>query len=72
MHLEFIEVCNYLIHRIPLLTKITASILKKRQENRLISQYSRANSKILSRKSIKQNDEEYKESPYIGLQVERN
>eukprot|EP00347_Sterkiella_histriomuscorum_P019687 403340671 len=52
VHLELLDISKYLIHKVPLLKKIVASVMKKKSDNKLISQISRA-SRVISRKSQK-------------------
>lgn len=47
MHLEYLDLAQYLVSKVALLRKIVASVLKKKQDVKLISQVSRSNTAAL-------------------------
>ena len=47
MHLEYLDLAQYLVSKVALLRKIVASVLKKKQDAKLISQVSRSNTAAL-------------------------
>ena len=78
IHLEFLEVSNYLVKKIPLLKKIVASSLKKKQENILVTQgLSRKNtekrkSKIEHENPLEAGYNEEDEDNFTGLLINKN
>ncbi|CDW75745.1 UNKNOWN [Stylonychia lemnae] len=78
IHLETIEVCTFMIQRVPFLKKIVGSILKKGQDNKMLSHISRGNSRVNTKQDTKvgngkrKNSDSQQIEPLIGMKIKKD